>query len=64
MFWCLVAGSAECVSPDALSDDAAPQDNQYTELRAAGEPELLVVNCYAMCKKVVWMHKHVDIKRH
>ncbi|KAA6419786.1 MAG: hypothetical protein FRX49_10319 [Trebouxia sp. A1-2] len=29
-------GSAECVSPDALSDDAAPQDNQYTELRAAG----------------------------
>ncbi|KAL0039295.1 hypothetical protein WJX79_002127 [Trebouxia sp. C0005] len=28
--------SAECVSPDALSDDAAPQDNQYTELRAAG----------------------------
>ncbi|KAL0017893.1 hypothetical protein WJX77_002793 [Trebouxia sp. C0004] len=31
-----LTGSAECVSPDAFSDDAAQQDSQYTKLRAAG----------------------------
>ena len=48
-FRCLVAGSAECASPDAFSNDAAQQDSQYTELRAAGRPQLLAVNRAMTC---------------